>query len=205
MNTMQRNVGTARMTVLCELMAACALISACGGGVGSPSTAADDGSSSGAPAPVDTGVILNALPAGYVKCAGEWSATTCNFSGKSALAYGASGRYLIEAVDGPFNCSNANSVIGDPAPGIAKECFVPATVLAAADAPAPAPTPEPAPAPGTGPHALTGTCPRTITSAFTRTCAGQRGHQRGPEQRQLLQHQHRLSQPRPRLLRLGRQ
>lgn len=72
---------------------------------------------------------LTALPTGFVQCAGEWSATTCNFTGTTLLAYGANGSYMTASVRGPFDCSTGNAVIGDPVPGVAKACYVSAAAL----------------------------------------------------------------------------
>jgi hypothetical protein len=65
-----------------------------------------------------------------VQCAGEWSSTSCNFSGQTLLAYGAEGKYYTATVQGPFDCSTGNTVLGDPNPGISKACYVASTALA---------------------------------------------------------------------------
>ncbi len=75
---------------------------------------------------------LSALPAGYVRCAGEQADTSCSFSGRAALVYGVAGHFFIGDVTGPFDCRTGNAVFGDPAAGTLKSCFVPASVLAPA-------------------------------------------------------------------------
>lgn len=95
---------------------------------GTPET--DPSSATEAAATVPQAALVSSLPAGYVRCAGEWQAPTCNFSGRTVLAFGAPGGYVTGEVAGPFNCNTGNAVFGDPLRGAIKSCYVPATVLA---------------------------------------------------------------------------
>lgn len=92
---------------------------------------ADPASSEGATASagVPQAAVVTTLPSSYVRCAGEWQAPTCNFSGRAVLAFGAPGGYATGEVSGPFNCNTGNAVFGDPLRGTIKSCYVPASVL----------------------------------------------------------------------------
>jgi hypothetical protein len=78
---------------------------------------------------------LTALPSGYVKCANQDTSTNCNFLGQVLLVYGTPGRYNTAQVTGSFNCGAANAALGDPAPTVIKDCFVPAAALIGAALP----------------------------------------------------------------------
>jgi hypothetical protein len=56
----------------------------------------------------------------WTACAAE--NRTCSFVGTREVAYGANGQYGYRSVTDGTPCSNA--VFGDPAPGMAKTCFV---------------------------------------------------------------------------------
>jgi len=140
------------MTLIAELMASVAVLSACGGGGDSAvDVAADDvtpqqsdGTVAALARRTSSSIgYASTLPSGYVWCAGEWSSTTCQFSGNTVLYYGVPGSYRYRSVSGPFDCNTGNTIFGDPAPGVAKACYIGS---ATAPAPAPAP-PDAAPAP----------------------------------------------------------
>lgn len=59
-------------------------------------------------------------PQAYVYCAAE--AQNCPLSGIQNVAYGAAGRFVYKTLSGNVSCSNAT--FGDPAPGVAKACYV---------------------------------------------------------------------------------
>ncbi|MBA2721655.1 MAG: hypothetical protein H0U56_01910, partial [Methylibium sp.] len=110
------------------LLFSLALVACGGGGNDDPAaSAAGDASANAQEIAADS---ISALPPGYVKCAGEWTNTTCEFTGTALMAYGTPGRYTTKEVQGPFNCSTGNRVFGDPAPGVIKDCFIPAGSLA---------------------------------------------------------------------------
>ena len=115
---MMNDVRLSRMTVLAELMAAAALVSACGGGgsVEEPTAVAEQADEVRTALAVKNSSIgqAKALPAGYVKCASESGQTTCNFTGTAVLYYGAPNSYYYSTVTGPFNCSSGNWLFGDP-------------------------------------------------------------------------------------------
>ena len=46
---------------------------------------------------------------------------TCSFSGTQQVRYGANGLYAYRTLTGGTACTNA--VFGDPAPGVAKQCY----------------------------------------------------------------------------------
>ena len=102
-----------------------------------------------APAATPTPIKLSSLPASYVLCADEWNSTTCTFDGSTTMVYGAASAYIAATVAGPFDCSKANASFGDPLFGVAKNCYVPSTLLSGTPGPAPAPAPAPAPVPVT--------------------------------------------------------
>lgn len=79
----------------------------------------------------------------WTDCARE--AQTCNFTGTQQIRYGASGSFVYKTFTSTVLC--ANSVFGDPAPGIGKTCSVGST--AATPTPIPTPTPTPTPPPST--------------------------------------------------------
>jgi len=144
------------MALLTELAAACMLLSACGGGGGgsdsaTPAATPSSPVTAGPSTPVTTTGSLKAVPTSYKKCAGEHIDTTCDFSGVATVIYGADGKYVSKKVAGPVDCNEGNALFGDPAPGLAKECYVPDTVVAGAPAPSPAPAPTPAPVPAPSP------------------------------------------------------
>jgi len=60
------------------------------------------------------------LLSGYVECAREGQ--DCRFSGNGRVAYGANGRFRYKYVAKSIGCNNR--VFGDPAPGVAKKCYV---------------------------------------------------------------------------------
>ena len=136
-----------RMTLIAELMASVALLSACGGG----GSAGDAPAEAEVAAQAGDGTVeilarrrgtstvgsATALPSGYVKCADEWGSTNCDFSGSTVVYYGIDGSWRFRTLSGPFDCNTGNTVFGDPAPGVAKACHIPSSV-AAAPAPAPA-------------------------------------------------------------------
>lgn len=59
-------------------------------------------------------------PTAYTWCSGE--SQNCALPGTSSVAYGANGRFSYRTLSGTFSCSNAT--FGDPAPGLAKACYV---------------------------------------------------------------------------------
>ncbi len=121
------------MAILGELLATCVLVGACGAGsTDGPTLVADSGAAPAALVPVPVNAKLSQLPVGYVQCAGEWTSTTCNVAGDVVLAYGTAGSYITAEVQGPFDCHSANSLIGDPAPGTSKACFVPEAAMSRA-------------------------------------------------------------------------
>lgn len=61
-------------------------------------------------------------PPGYSFCSAENG--TCNFSGTAYVAYGANGSFVFRNMANSTACTNA-AFGEDPAPGIAKSCFVP--------------------------------------------------------------------------------
>ncbi len=75
-----------------------------------------------APAPA---AIINAVPPGYVRCAGQFRNTTCQFTGRVTMVYGARNSFATGEVDGPFNCNTGNAVFGNPLPGVVKSCYIP--------------------------------------------------------------------------------
>jgi hypothetical protein len=87
------------------------------------------------PNPPPTIGNITALPSGYVKCANQDTSTNCNFSGQVLLVFGTPGRYNTAQLTGPFNCGAAVAVLGDPAPTVIKDCFVPAAALIGAALP----------------------------------------------------------------------
>ena len=143
-----------RLIVIAELMASVALLSACGGGGADPTAdaSAADATADAAAAVVADGTVqilarrprsstptigtATSLPSGYVQCAGEWVDTSCGYSGSTVLYYGVEGSFRYATLSGPFDCNTANAVLGDPAPGVTKACYIPSAV-----APAPAPAP----------------------------------------------------------------
>jgi hypothetical protein len=46
----------------------------------------------------------------------------CNFRGTAEVQYGAEGRYIYKTLSNGVSCSN--TVFGDPAPGLPKNCFI---------------------------------------------------------------------------------
>jgi parallel beta-helix repeat protein len=61
---------------------------------------------------------------------GEWSVCAqeggfCAFSGTQQVRYGANGLYVYKSLSGGTACTN--TVFGDPAPGVPKQCSIPAT------------------------------------------------------------------------------
>ena len=59
-------------------------------------------------------------PTAYTYCSAE--SQNCALPGTSNVAYGANGRFSYRTLSGTFSCSNAT--FGDPAPGLAKACYV---------------------------------------------------------------------------------
>ena len=80
-------------------------------------------------APVSGSTYAASLPAGFAACADSSTQTLCNFSGTQRLFFGVSGRYFTTTVSGPFDCATAALVLGDPAPGVIKECFVESSAI----------------------------------------------------------------------------
>jgi hypothetical protein len=70
-----------------------------------------------------------AVPADYVRCAGEAQDTNCQFTGNATMYYGVPGAFAVGNVQGPFNCNSGNAVFGDPIFGTVKSCYVPQSVL----------------------------------------------------------------------------
>lgn len=62
----------------------------------------------------------NALPADAVDCSGENG--SCAFSGLQELWYGADTQWKVAPAVGPASCNFR--IYGDPAPGVAKRCYV---------------------------------------------------------------------------------
>jgi hypothetical protein len=87
-------------------------------------TTCDNGSFGEDPAPgIVKACYVPTIPPMQTFCAAENG--TCSFNTTDTVAYGASGRYVFDTFTNQTNC--ANSAFGqDPAPGIAKNCFVPA-------------------------------------------------------------------------------
>jgi hypothetical protein len=56
----------------------------------------------------------------WAHCAGENG--SCSFTGVMTVAFGANGSYKYATVGSPVSC--ANSFFGDPAPGVAKSCYL---------------------------------------------------------------------------------
>jgi hypothetical protein len=76
------------------------------------------------PAPgIGKACFLPAGPEGYTFCSAENN--TCTFRGEVILAYGADSKFLFQSFNNGAACGNG--VFGsDPAPGVAKACFLPA-------------------------------------------------------------------------------
>ncbi|HEY9095691.1 MAG TPA: M66 family metalloprotease [Hydrogenophaga sp.] len=113
-------------------------------------------SSSPAPsAPLNGSVEVTALPAGFAACADTATQTMCRFSGTQQLHFGVAGRYFTALVSGPFDCAQAASLFGDPAPGEVKECHIEASaILPEGDPGSPPPDPTPTSAARMGQVAL---------------------------------------------------
>src|ERR1043166_8565097 len=71
----------------------------------------------------------------FVKCANENE--QCKFAGEKIVKYGADKRWIEKTFSNGVDCSN--DVFGDPAPGIAKACYI----KGGQNPPAPAPQPQP--------------------------------------------------------------
>jgi hypothetical protein len=94
--------------------------------------------------PLNGSVEVTALPAGVAACADTATQTTCRFSGTQQLYFGVAGRYFTAQVSGPFDCAQAASLFGDPAPGEVKVCHIDASAIIPEgdpDSPPPDPTP----------------------------------------------------------------
>jgi hypothetical protein len=65
-------------------------------------------------------VAQQGAPAGYTFCAGE--DYNCSFTGTKTVAYGAGTTFVKKTRSNGTLC--ANSVFGDPAPGVRKACYV---------------------------------------------------------------------------------
>ena len=112
------------------LVAACATLTACGGG--SDATFDDAStvsmmSSSSASLASTTYTKASETPANWVACATE--DTICTFSGTAQVRYGTADKYVVKSLTGPVSCSNAE--FGDPMPGYAKTCSLGVTPVAA--------------------------------------------------------------------------
>ena len=70
----------------------------------------------------DTGTTSTST-GGWTVCANEGG--TCAFTGSQQVRYGANGLYAYRTLTGSTACTN--SVFGDPAPGIAKQCATAST------------------------------------------------------------------------------
>jgi hypothetical protein len=57
---------------------------------------------------------------GWVRCAGEGG--YCNFDGHKDIRYGTGDRWSYKSARNGIGCSN--SVFGDPAPNVMKECYI---------------------------------------------------------------------------------
>lgn len=86
------------------------------------------------PAPSNTG-LLTSVPPGLKACAtdGKSCAATGNWTG----VYGANDKYAKIAGSGKFTCLPKDLKVDDPAPKVAKTCYITASAIAAAPAPAP--------------------------------------------------------------------
>jgi hypothetical protein len=74
----------------------------------------------GVPKQCDTGTTSTSTSTGtWNYCANEGG--TCAFSGTQQVRYGANGLYAYRTLTGGTQCTN--SVFGDPAPGVAKQCY----------------------------------------------------------------------------------
>jgi hypothetical protein len=80
-------------------------------------------------APLNGSVEVTALPVGFAACADSASQPICRFSGTQQLHFGVAGRYFIAQVSGPFDCAQAASLFGDPAPGEVKVCHIEASAI----------------------------------------------------------------------------
>lgn len=115
------------------IIAACATLTACGGGsdsgIDSASTMASMSSSSASVATMASTAYAKAseTPSSWVACATE--ETTCSFSGTAQVRFGAGDKFVVKTLTGPVSCSN--NVFGDPLPGYAKTCSIGVTPTAA--------------------------------------------------------------------------
>lgn len=111
------------------LVAACATLTACGGGSDAAfddASTASTMSSSSASLASTTYANASQTPANWVACATE--DTICKFTGTAQVRYGTAEKYVVKALTGPVSCSN--TVFGDPMPGYAKTCSLGVTPVA---------------------------------------------------------------------------